>query len=747
MDHVLSHDELEEYREFVPEIPWLGYDHKPSTVVGAFDDYALQRGWSEHELTDLKEGRLEGLPQHSLKAFLQSWFSIGLWEAALGKSLAKDAFIVSTHNKRRFTSEPLKRIISDLETQFKGASKEDRTNTETLERFKRVLQAASLWNRMLSEPRLFVSPNADFCDQRYHHSVMRLFTLLGVTLQYTVQHLARWVSGNHQDQLQYQWFLTHELQESRRRRMAQRGWCPYIISMLSPLNQMVAEYAAIVGPPSTYFDHRSCSAAGCSRHNVDETTYRPLHIQADCQCPFVRPSLDQIAEILDKGQIPVMDCSQISKSEAGQDIQVVAYEANKSPFTAVSHVWSGGFGSVAEKGLPQCTIDRLCQYIEANGGSKLVWIDSLSIPRDKRLRRLSIHSINRVFSLANATLMLDPELMRSPSSRMSTRRLLLWITTSAWMQRMWTLPEGRLSHRVYIAFNDSSGRFASFLMEGEEGRANPVTGALMLELVGLFASNVHELRYIHQSLCYRTTSKQEDEAPALAALFDIDTRPILSTMSVEERMALFWIALRDKITIPMNIIFLRGSKLSVPGLRWAPSSLLNAGRQLSLVAPPTGTTAYNVRLGSNGTLTATYVVILLDRRAKLLLGKFNPIKLSVVPEPGSSEVRTAVLTLLTYSRDGSHVGEEAGSLHDIDAFAINVTNLAARAGQALANELMASVRTAVALTLDTPDPDAKALDVDGHSFRARHLMQLSPIETLGNELISGSVGWAQISIS
>ncbi|KIX08520.1 uncharacterized protein Z518_03176 [Rhinocladiella mackenziei CBS 650.93] len=763
MDHILSADEKEKFDEFIPKIPWLGFDHTPSEHLGTFDDYALQRGWSREKLLDLKEGRLGGLEKEFLKPFLQSWFSIGLWEAALGKGLEKDDFVVSKSSKLVFTSESLRQIIKNLETSFKSTSKDDPSKVSILSRFNHVLRAARMWNRMLGETQLFIKPNLEFCDETYH-SVMRMFALLGVTLQYTGEFLAIWVSVNFRTPLQYHWSFTYDVEQTLRERMVKCGWCPYIRTMLSPFNVIVAEYAAVIGPSSTYFSHHSCSAAECVRHNIDEGTYKPLHTHPDCQCSFVRPSLDRIAEILDHGQIPLMDFNKISDSE-GKSIEAVPFEPNKTVFTAVSHVWSGGFGSTSEAGLPQCALDRLAGYMEDNDNKKLVWIDSLCIPRGRRLRKLSIHSINKVYSLANTTLVLDPELMRSPSS--STRQMLLWITTAAWMQRMWTLPEGRLSRLPYIAFKNGAGLLQHLLMDGENEYENPVTGALIPDLFGLFSQNINELRYIHQSLCYRTTSKREDEVPALAALFNVDTRPILNTQSLDERMAIFWIALRGKVTIPVNIIFLTGHKLSIPGLRWAPSSLLNAGRQLSLLTPPQGVKSHNVELSDDGTLTGTYVVIRLDKRAMLLLNKFNPIRLSVLPEPGSRQLRVAPFTLLAFNKVGTDVQEE-GILQDIDAFALNVTNPEARAGESLASELLAAVRSVVALTLDHPesqagtgttqnkwddDPSAAMTDTgavdrsNSFSFRARYLMQLSPIETTGNELISGNVRWARISIS
>ncbi|ETI21474.1 hypothetical protein G647_07821 [Cladophialophora carrionii CBS 160.54] len=757
MDHVLSKEELEEFHHHIPEIPWLGYDHRPSEL-GDFDDYALQRGWSRERLFHLKEGRLGDLEKEGLKAFLQSWFSIGLYEMALSRSLDKDGFIVQRDSSLFFSSEPLRQLFKDLREEFQNLPRDDPHKIQMLEHLVRVLTSASVWSRMLGEPQLFINVNADFCDDTYE-SIMRLFTLSGVAVQYMGEVLANFVQGSFRGRLQSPWIPIDAYQRALAERLVKRGWCPYVKTMLSPVNIIVAEYAAIVGPPATRFTHNSCSADGCVRHNIDESTYKPRHIRSGCQCPFVRPSLPRIAEVLDSGRIPLMDFNSISEAEDGMTVEVVPME-DASMFSAVSHVWSGGLGSTSEEGLPACAVDFLASYAEVAGPSKLTWIDSLCIPREKRLRKMSITGMNKVYTRASRTLVLDPELLHAATA--NTRRLLLWVTTAAWMQRMWTLPEGRLSQVPLFAFNDGVVLLSDLMKDANRNDSdNPVSGSLMPDLLGLFSANINPLRYIHQSLCYRTTSKREDEVPALAGLFDIDARRILETKSLEDRMAMFWIALREKVRIPMNILFLGGEKLPIAGLRWAPRSLLNAGRQLSLLGPPSGVTTYDVELSDSGTLTATYVVIRLQRRSKLLLNKFNPIKLAFNPDPGSREVPVGLFTILVMPKTRTDT-EDAGILEDIDAFAVNVTNLEARAGRALANELLSSVKTVIALTMESSPPrpfeeesganlgrpkDEPSSYARTHSFIARYRMQLSPIETLGDELITGFVGWARISIS
>jgi hypothetical protein len=744
MDHVFSEEELQRYGEHMPDIPWLGYDHQPSEPGDYFEDYALHRGWSQQQLHWLKDGKLGNLDTDKLKPFLQSWFSIGLYETALGKSLSKDAFISRGNSveSASFTSEPLRHLLQDWAISLEHSSVLNEP-VQSMERIIRVLTAASTWNRMISDPTLFIQVNQQFCDEQYH-SVMRLSVLSGMALQTTADHLAVAVEGDFRPRLQKVWLQTNHNEHLLHGRLIQRGWCPYVQSVLLPYGTLMTEYAAVIGPPLTLFAHDACSPEACVRHNIDEITYKTTHIQDNCECEFLQPDLTAIAKVLGDGQIPLMDLDTVPQSGQKNLIRVVPFEPHKNEYTAVSHVWSGGLGSTSEKGLPKCAISWLAGLIRSTNGQKLIWIDSLCIPSEKRLRKISIVGMNRVYKEAANTLILDPELIHTPSA--STQEMLLWITTASWMQRMWTLPEGRLSQNRWFAFSDRVVRFADLSLESNQNDTKgSLTSSLILQLAGLFLESSNVLRYIHQSLCYRTTSKAEDEVPALATLFGIDTQRIIETESLDERMAAFWIALREKVGIPMNILFLNGAKLPIPGLRWAPRSLLNAGKQLSLLAPPSGVDKYNVFLSSNGTLTAKYVVIYPTARLSFKFGKANPIKLVFVPAADSDALISAPFIIMVMHTIGSqeehHGAEEV--LEGVDALAVNVTNLAAQGGHALALELASAKRSALALSLADDEGQPKS----SHLFRARRRVEVWPLRWKDDNIPTAQVGWVRISIS
>lgn len=393
MEHVLTQEELLEFSDHVPEIPWLGYVHTPSQI-GDFDDYALQRGWSPEELHELKKGRFGIVDQNGLKPFLQSWFSIGLCEMVLGKGVDKEAFITIRGSKQMYTSASLAHIIRDLLTEFLKLPRSDQGKAQMLERFVRVLASASLCYHMFDDAQLYQGAVRTFYDDTYRE-IMRLFALTGTALQYAAHYLSASADGNFQPRLQNKWNHTFANQEALEGRLVRRGWCPFIRTILRPFHTIVAEYAAIVGPPATRSAHGSCSPRGCVRHNIDESTYETAHVKPECRCQFVIPSLSKIAEILENGGIPLMDLNKVLDTEGACSVAVVPFEEGKRPFTAVSHVWSGGLGSTSEQGLPGCAIDFLGGHMEADGESKLIWIDSLCIPSEKRLRKLSIHAINR----------------------------------------------------------------------------------------------------------------------------------------------------------------------------------------------------------------------------------------------------------------------------------------------------------------------------------------------------------------
>lgn len=83
-----------------------------------------------------------------------------------------------------------------------------------------------------------------------------------------------------------------------------------------------------------------------------------------------------------------------------------------------------------------------------------IWIDTLCIPTIGEERQEAIRMLNRYFSFASMTVVLDQELCALEHKKYSTSELLLRIGLSGWMSRCWTMQEAIIaggSLAVYFA--------------------------------------------------------------------------------------------------------------------------------------------------------------------------------------------------------------------------------------------------------------------------------------------------------
>ena len=173
-------------------------------------------------------------------------------------------------------------------------------------------------------------------------------------------------------------FSCDAAETSLREHLVRRGWCPSIRRILSETELLVPEYASVIGPPSIYASHESCSELACNLHNIDESTYVVKHT-GDCTgCRYVRPSIPELKGIIAE---PLINIRELFQDPSLMTVNPVPFTAERR-FVAISHVWSGRLGSCSEDGLPLCQIADIVRFILPNEGWDFIWMDSLCIPRD-----------------------------------------------------------------------------------------------------------------------------------------------------------------------------------------------------------------------------------------------------------------------------------------------------------------------------------------------------------------------------
>ncbi|OQV07008.1 hypothetical protein CLAIMM_11502 [Cladophialophora immunda] len=359
-------------------------------------------------------------------------------------------------------------------------------------------------------------------------------------------------------------------------RLRQSGWCPSNSrTLINRYGHSAAMYATLLRPiEQPQVSHTHCSKRQCIAYNVDVSTYSPQHVDRECSCEHVLPPLKDVCDILQSGTFPVLDGESILMDGERGELSVRRHQPDME-YVVISHVWSDGLGSTTEKGLPRCQVVQLAHLCHIISGSSLFWIDGLCVPKDPIMRNTAIQLMSATYAKAPTTLVLDYGL-RQCSSSSTTEEIAIRILSSVWLRRLWTLKEGTLASNLVFLLRDAFLPMPHLLSQiFVSGFAGPISAALIAELSGfnrnLYASKPAHINHIQRLMCYRTTSRLDDEALAIAPLFHIDIGIILRH-SGEERMIAFWKALG---TVPGGLIFSGAPRLTTRGFRWAPRTLMH----------------------------------------------------------------------------------------------------------------------------------------------------------------------------
>jgi hypothetical protein len=375
------------------------------------------------------------------------------------------------------------------------------------------------------------------------------------------------------------------------RQLMERNWCPFTINKL----ECTASYPVFYWLWARGFDglstksHAKCDKHNCRAYHVeDESTYRAKHADGCAgDCGFFQPTLKKVYAILDSGKLPIIVAKTDGQNPTGFTLNVVEYNtaAQIPKFVAFSHVWADGRGSNTEKGLPLCQMNFLCETCKAlpQQTSIAFWIDSLCVPAKKDLRKKAIRQMARVYQHARSVVVLEDGLQQC-SIHASPEELLMRITTSPWMDRVWTFQEAVLASMLYFKLRDD------FCLLEFSNRDLNVTGPLQINpiiepmhvIYRQLRSHVQNLNFalreiniadIGTELRWRSTSKQSDELLAVCILLKFDVEELLRAENDKIRMAKFLLMSKR---IPRNIIFSDAPRLTLPAFQWAPSTFLTS---------------------------------------------------------------------------------------------------------------------------------------------------------------------------
>ncbi|KAF9630361.1 HET domain-containing protein [Lasiodiplodia theobromae] len=264
-------------------------------------------------------------------------------------------------------------------------------------------------------------------------------------------------------------------------RMRQSGWCIHqILDIFRAHHYYTVYYYSSIARSESWdeISHEACTEAHCVAYNIkDNSAYKIRHIEECSGCELIGPPEDEVADIVRKGDIPLVKLNSASLENQTQ-LEVTA-DTPYSRYTAISHVWIDGRGNPTANTLPKCQLQRLAARLSAISNaqqswvgrlwkwlrdppptSHLLWMDTLCIPPQqdsedrKSLRKKAIHRMALIYVSAEQVLVLDAELenfTHESSPRELTDAL---ISCARWNARCWTLEEGALARRCLFQFKD-----------------------------------------------------------------------------------------------------------------------------------------------------------------------------------------------------------------------------------------------------------------------------------------------------
>ncbi|KAK0497985.1 hypothetical protein EDD18DRAFT_1160471 [Armillaria luteobubalina] len=299
--------------------------------------------------------------------------------------------------------------------------------------------------------------------------------------------------------------------------MISNGWCPFIITILSQ-NVCTFSYASTRKPyvRDTVEEHHKCKPTACVINMIDTSSYSNRHAVEGCTCAYSKLSLD-----------------------------------------------------TTEVGLPTCQINRLVGIARRLIPSGAFWMDALCVPSKRDLRRRAIGLMAETYRNADAVLVIDCGI-RSCSVSAPLEKL-LYIISSGWMQRLWTLQEALLVQNLIFEFADGFATLDELIPKGEDLLDVPLA-LLSAEIFRLtkyqrFAtSDGYGIGDVARSL------RQGTETLAISGLLNVDAFELVSLPASQRMMTLL---LRVQ-KLPSDIIFIPGPRLNESGFRWAPRTMMTS---------------------------------------------------------------------------------------------------------------------------------------------------------------------------
>ena len=387
-------------------------------------------------------------------------------------------------------------------------------------------------------------------------------------------------------------------------RMLQRGWCPSSFLRFEFMSHITQYFVSNLAPPAPRLPHSQagCTDGQCLANQVNMQTYETRHTD-DCDpelCNWLTLRGALVYEMLGRG-LPVVAYDQEVKT-------FTVHNNNRAGsvgrWVAISHVWSHGLGNPKQNSMPGCQLQRIGSYVNNLYPSEIApiafWIDTLFCPTEPdEGTDEAIKCMAWTYAMAHKVLVLDSYLLNVTAADKAPDELATRILASDWTTRLWTYQEGTMNSNLYFQFSDGAVSLDELRSRRQRPAEWSVSDDIGYSLIGL-TNDVSRLTLdsqidvIAHALRHQSTSVSTDEALCLGLLLRLDMKA-LTEAPADERMKKLWSLVPHP---PPRLVFWIGPRLTEPGFRWAPATLLgSSARNRVLRGPEPECAAYQTERG------------------------------------------------------------------------------------------------------------------------------------------------------
>ena len=553
--------------------------------------------------------QLASLPKWELESFYQTWLFFGLLHEILGSVCVAEDFIYTCEDQYGHTTAVSTSKLRPVLEEWVARVQADTTKPTT---YAHVAECLCMLHAAL---------NVNTLGSNLDPAIKLSLASLGQTLAYATNKAFSIEYPVQKVKCPSTWCMLIDDDYWKARFLA-HGWCLTEVRLIldDTLSLQTRHFLACIDKRDAEQDHQRCDTQQCMVYQNDLGAYQTKHVRDGCNCEKLCIDSEVLFNILRNKALPLIRIRR-GQTLGELSIDVVASRPD-SRYVALSHVWADGLGNPYANALPRCQLSYIGQLInnldvaahsrairgldfkEKDGGVRreheeeveelLLWCDTLCCPvRPEAAKLLALEYMYPTYQYACHVLVLDASFRTDKFESSDIDEVSMRIFTSPWMRRLWTLQEGALAavtNRLWFQLIDKAVNLRELRINARDKFFSSIDrkglAGDMLRRLGSFANvflkdgSTHpraDLLKAMEALRHRSVSVLSDEPLLIGNLLGLDVAQILKggDGTVTQRMSRLWRLVPSAVHgIPRDLMFRVGPRLTEPGLRWAPATLL-----------------------------------------------------------------------------------------------------------------------------------------------------------------------------